>query len=197
MSEKNHSGSDAEKMRTFLEERLRDRMVVVEQGTKQLQKVVRILGVGILLAFGLIITLSLWPSVGGEDGEPLRIQHLVLEDADGVARGEWRVDEEGNSRFVLLDRDGRPRLSLSVLSGGFPGMSLIDTSGKRRAALGLLPDETTNLVFADEEGIARAVLGMGRADATHLVFADANGVSQVALGVDGQGIGTIMLPGRE
>ena len=76
-------------------------------------------------------------------------------------------------------------------------MSLIDTGGQRRAALGLLPDGTTNLVFADGSGIARAVLGLGRADATHLVFADAKGVSQVALGLDGNGVGSMMLPGED
>jgi hypothetical protein len=199
MSEDKGGTSDAEMMRGFMEERALDRLKALEQEAEKLRGRVRLLGVGLFTALGLSVVAAFWPgvlSVGAGLGkmEVLRVQRLVLEDAEGTARGEWRVDEEGNSRFTLLDRQGRTRLSLAVLSGGSPGLSLIDMDGQRRAALGLLPDQTTNLAFADVAGQTRVVLGLSPADATHLVFADANGVSRVALGLDGTGVATIMLP---
>ena len=199
MTENDATVSDAEKMREFLEDRTRRRHEILEDETRRLRNGTRLLTLGLLLALGLNVLTIFWPNLlgmgqGADDSGIVHVRHLVLEDAGGTARGEWQVDEEGNSRFTLADRQGHTRLSLSVLSGGSPGLSLIDALGQKRAALGLLPDQTTNLVFADDKGMPRAVLGLNRSDATHLVFADANGSSQVALGLDGSGVGTFMVP---
>jgi hypothetical protein len=199
MTDEQKSASDAEKMRLYMEGRMQDRLFHLERGEKRLKARMRFLSFGLVAALGLASAAFVWPGALGLNGEPedpgtLSVRHLVLVDGNGDPRGEWRVDEEGNSRLTFQDRQGKTRLSLSVLSGGSPGLSLINADGQRRAALGLLPDETTSLVFADESGVARAVLGLGRGDATHLVFADARGNSQVALGVDGNGAGTMMLP---
>ncbi len=37
----------------------------------------------------------------------LEARHFILKAADGSKRGEWRVDEEGNGRFVLRGPDGQ------------------------------------------------------------------------------------------
>jgi hypothetical protein len=199
MTDEQKAASDAEMMRQYMEGRMQDRLFHLERADKRLRARIRLLNLGLLVALGLAGAAFLWPgalglSGGSEDPETLTVGGLVLVDGNGDPRGEWMVDDEGNSRFTLQDRQGKVRLSLSVLSTGSPGLSLIDSNGRRRAALGLLPDQTTSLVFADESGIARAVLGLGRGDATHLVFADARGDSQVALGLDGSGVGTMMLP---
>ena len=199
MTENEKVLSDAVKMREFQEEREKQRYKAFEEEAGRLRRQTRRLAWGLALALGLNAAIIFWPQLLGIDrgqggSDVLRVQHLVLEDAAGVARGEWRVDDEGNSRLTLQDRQSRARLSLSVLSGGSPGLSLIDASGQRRAALALLPDETTTLVFADGKGIPRAVLGLNQADATHLVFADAQRSSRVALGLDGHGVGSFMVP---
>ena len=199
MTETETNGSDAERMREFQEERIRDRQEILEYEAGRLKNGIRLLSVGLFLALALNATTILWPHLlgiesGSEDSDVLRVRHLVLEDADGAPRGAWQVDDQGNARLTLQDRQGKTRLSMSVLSGGSPGLSLIDAGGQKRAALGLLPDQTTNLVFADGKGIPRAVLGLNQSEATHLVFADANGSSQVALGLDGSGVGTFMVP---
>jgi hypothetical protein len=178
------------------EDRTVSRLLDMDKRLRTLNLQLRLLGAGLAVALVALITVVLRPGLLGGPGSAavLSVRHLVLLDEAGRPRGEWRVDEEGNSRLTLQDRLGQARLSLAVLSAGSPGLSLIDATGHRRAALGLLPDETTSLVFADAAGIPRAVLGLNPSNATHLVFADAQGVGQVALGVDGSGVGTIMLP---
>jgi hypothetical protein len=181
------------------EEQLRRRILSLEREAEWLRARARLLGIGLLvtLILGAIGAFSQGiPGMGGNNGsfEMLTAEHVVLTDDQGQARGEWRLDEEGNARLGLLDRQGRTRLSLSVLSGGSPGLSLVNSNGRRRAALGLLPDESTSLVFADGAGVPRAVLGLSTGDAAQLVFADAGGVGRVALGLDEAGFGNILLP---
>lgn len=181
------------------EERIRHRLLSLERETESLRSRARILGLGLLMtlilgAFGAFShgIPGLQPKASTVD--MLTAKQIVLQDAGGSPRGEWRVDEDGNSRLAILDRRGRVRLSLSVLSGGSPGMSLVNAVGQRRAALGLLPDESTSLVFADGAGVPRAVLGLSQGDAAQLVFADAGGMSRIALGLDEMGEGNIILP---
>jgi hypothetical protein len=180
------------------EERTRRRLLALEKESERLRSWVRILGFAMFASLGLSIFATFGPSPLDRAGElstkVLRTEHLVLEGANGQARGEWRVDEEGNSRLLLLDRQASPRLSLSVLNAGFPGLSLKSGSGQTRAALGLLPDESTSLAFTDGAGVLRTVLGLSRAGAAHLVFADGEGVSRVALGLNGSGEGSVILP---
>jgi hypothetical protein len=200
MTKNSDSTSDMNIMREMEEDRLRHRLLSLERETVRLKKQIRFFGIGLLGALALAVVAALGPLLftrgsGELDMDLVRTRQLVLEDVDGTQRGEWRVDEEGNSRLSVFDRQGRTRLSFSVLNGGFPGMSLRNASGETRAALGVLPDESANLVFADGAGTPRTVLGLSRADASHLVFADAAGMSRVALGLDATGEGSVILPG--
>jgi hypothetical protein len=181
------------------EERIRRRLLAVEKEAERLRSRAQLLGFGFLITLGMAGFALFFQGPFGGPGDDihtgsLRTGQIVLEDSDGVQRGEWRVDEEGNSRLTILDRQGNTRLSLSVLNAGFPGLSFTNGNGQTRAALGLLPDESTSLVFADGAGVPRTVLGLSRADAAHLVFADSEGVSRVALGLDGDGEGSVILP---
>jgi hypothetical protein len=181
------------------EGQIRQRLLAMERDNASLRSRVRLLGIG------LLVTLILGALGGFGQGIPwiqgrsrtidvLTTQRVVLTDASGAARAEWRVDEEGDARLGLFDRQGRTRLSLAVLSGGSPGLSLINTAGQRRAGLALLPDGTTSLTFADEAGIPRVVLGRTAEDAAQLVFADATGAPRLALGLDESGSGNVILP---
>ncbi len=199
MTPNNEVNEDLDRMKELEAERFRRRLLSVEKDAEQLRSRSKLLGIGFVLSLGLaalaLLGQSRWMGGGGElEADVLRTGRVVLVGADGQPRGEWRVDEEGNSRLTILDRQGRTRLSLSVLNSGFPGLSLTNGNGQTRAALGLLPDESTSLVFADAQGVPRTVLGLSRADAAHLVFADAEGVSRVALGLDGSGEGSVILP---
>jgi hypothetical protein len=182
-----------------VEERIRQRLLAVEREAAWLRSRVRLLGIGLLFTLALGAFGAFSQGLPGlsdrtRDLETLTAERIVLRDASGTPRGEWRVDEEGNARLGLLDRQGRTRLSLSVLSGGSPGMSLINQNGQRRAGLALLPDESTNMTFADGAGLPRVVLGLSTGDAAQLVFADGSGRPLVALGLDEAGFGTVVLP---
>ena len=187
------------KIKDLEEDRLRQRMVLLERQSERLNARDRVFGVGLLVALVLsaiaIFNPQLLTANGGEvELRAVSAERFLLRDPDGVIRGRWGVDEEGNSRFTVLDRQGRTRLSLSVLSGGSPGMSFSNANGQTRAALALLPDESTSLVFADAAGIPRTILGLSRADAAHILFADAGGESQISIGLDESGEASILLP---
>jgi hypothetical protein len=177
----------------------RRRLLALERETEELKSKARWSRIAVVVALILGMLGAFSHGIPGlterrMDLEVLRAQHLILEDGDGVARGEWRVDEAGDSRLTLLDRQGRTRFSMAVLSGGSPGLSLINANGQRRAGLALLPDESANLALADGAGMPRAVLGLTSGDAAQLLFADADGITRVALGLDEAGFGNIMLP---
>lgn len=185
-----------------IEARFRSRMTTLERENQTLRSRVRMIGLGLLAALALLLAGVVRPGflssgAQGRAAGEIRTRSLVLVDGDGLPRGQWTVDQEGNARLGMLDELGRQRLSLSVLEGGFPGMSLINAQGQRRAAFGLLPDETTSLVFADAAGVPRAVLGLTRGEAANLVFADAAGVSRIGLALDGTGLGSALLPEDE
>lgn len=185
-----------------IEGRFRSRLDVLDKETRKLRSRVRIMGLALLAAIGILAAILIQPELvstnaQGRVADEIRTRSLVVVDVDGRPRGQWTVDEDENARLGLLDQQGRRRLSLSVLEGGFPGMSLINGQGQRRAAFGLLPDETTSLVFADAAGVPRAVLGLTRGEAANLVFADAEGVSRIGLSLDGTGMGSALLPEDE
>lgn len=182
-----------------IEARFRSRMNVLDKETRKLRSRVRLMGLALLAALGILAAILIRPELVSTNGQgrvagEIRTRSLVIVDVDGRSRGQWTVDEEGNARLGMLDEQGRQRLSMSVLEGGFPGMSLINARGQRRAAFGLLPDETTSLVFADAAGVPRAVLGLTRGEAANLVFADAGGVSRIGLSLNGNGTGSALLP---
>jgi len=181
------------------EERIRQRLLALEREASWLRTRVRLLGIGLLvtLVLGGIGAFSQGlPGLGRTTRtlDELRAKRIVVTDASGNARGEWKVDAQGDSRLAILDRQGRSRLSLAVLSGGSPGMSLSNANGQRRAGLALLPDESTSLSFTDASGLPRVVLGLSTGDAAQLVFADGSGLPRVALGLDEAGFGNVILP---
>lgn len=181
------------------EEQIRQRLLAMERENASLRSRVRLVGIGLLitLILGAVGAFSQgipWVQRGTRSLEVLTAQRIVLTDASGTARGEWRIDERGDARLGLLDRDGRTRLSLTVLSGGSPGLSLINSNGQRRAGLALLPDQRTSLTFADGDGTPRGILGSTGTGAATLVFADASGEAQVAVGLDESGRSIVMLP---
>jgi hypothetical protein len=181
-----------------IEERVRSRLALVERQNERLQKQVRLLGLGLVVAAAVLALVAVAPDslavVGLRQGdEVFEARGFRLVASDGVRRGEWWIDEDGRARLSMLDQQGRPRLNVTVLESGSPGISLVNSAGGNRVVLGVL-DETATLVFADNEGIPRAVLGLTREDAANLVFADADGITRLGLGLDGSGMGTVMLP---
>ena len=184
-----------------MERRIYERFRDLEHDAQKLRRRIRSLTLGLVVAVAAIAVIGLSPTLSEGSAEvtadAIRAQRVVLIDANGQTRGEWSVDEQGNTRFNMLDQQRRQRLSLSVLEGGYPGLSLTNAAGQRRVALGLLPDETTSLVFADGSGVPRAVLGLTRGESANLVFADGGGVSRLGLGLDRDGTGSMMLPEEE
>lgn len=181
------------------DEQIRQRLLAMERDNAWLRSRVRLLGLGLLVTLVLGGMGAFGQGIPGLQGssrtiDMLTTQRVVLTDASGAARAEWRVDEEGDARLGLFDRQGRPRLSLAVLSNGSPGLSLINPTGQRRAGLALIPDGSTHLTFADQLGTPRVVLGTTEGDGAQLVFADATGDPQLALGLDESGVGTVLLP---
>lgn len=174
---------------------MRARLGAMEREMKDLKARNTWLSYGIAAAV-LVATIPLiFPRYGGPgEDDVIRARGLVILDEKGAPRGEWSVDETGNTSFAMLDQERRQRLTLTVRSEGFPGLSLSNAVGEKRVALGLLPDETTSLVFADGAGVPRTVLGLVRGDAASLVLADADGVSRIGLGLDGRGYGSVILP---
>ena len=198
MTDKSKSTNDSGRMRE-VEEQIRQRLLAMERENASLRSRVRILGFGLLLAFVLGAVGAFgggipWLGERASSVDVLTAKRIVLTDASGNARGEWRVDEEGDARLGLLDRQGRIRFSLAVLSGGSPGLSLIDPDGQRRAGLALLPDESSTLTFADGDGNPRVILGTTLGEAAQLVVADAAGYMRLALGLDEDGRGNVILP---
>jgi len=181
----------------MIEDRLWARVSLVENQARALRWRLRLTGLALVAVVALIGVLVYRPellAVRGIGVGEVRTSSLVLVDGQGRTRGQWTIDEEGNSRLFLLDQEGRTRLRLSVLEDGSPGMSLINAEGRSRAAFGLLPDETTTLVFADGAGVARAILGLSGGEAANLLLADAEGVSRLGFGVDANGAASAVLP---
>ncbi|MBT8398310.1 MAG: hypothetical protein KJN92_15155, partial [Gemmatimonadetes bacterium] len=142
MTQESSGSPDVDQIRDLEEDRLRRRLLAVERETERLRGRARIFGIGLLVSLVLAAVATLSPhllALGGNsvDLDTVTARRMVLVDSEGVQRGEWRVDEEGNSRLRVLDRRSRTRLSFSVLSDGSPGLSLTNANGKRRAGLAL------------------------------------------------------------
>lgn len=178
-------------------EAISDRFRATERRIRRLRLHCRILTFGMLSAIALAGAAWIRPAaehLGSGGSDTVEAQRIVLLGPNGIPRGEWSVDDDGNASLKLLDIEQRERLSFSVRGEGYPGLSLSNAEGERRVALGLLPDETTSLVFADGSGVPRAVMGLVRGDAANLLLADADGVSRIGFGLDGQGFGSVLLP---
>lgn len=172
------------------------RVNALEKELKSVRAQGRLLGLGLLASLAAAV-FAILNGLQTSDPAVVEARQIVLLGPDGQPRGEWAVDPEGNSTLSMLDREQRQRLTLTVRGEGYPGLSLSNTAGQRRVALGLLPDETASLVFADGGGVARNVLGLVRGDAASLVLADGNGAMGIGFGLDGQGIGSVILPDQE
>lgn len=176
---------------------IRDRFRAAERHIRRLRTQSRLLAIGTAAAVAIAGAAWMAPkndSAPTDGKQTVEAHRIVLLGPDGVPRGKWSVDDDGNARLDLLDLEQRERLSFSVRGEGDPGLALSNAEGERRVALGLLPDQTTSLVFADGAGVPRAVLGLVRGDAANLLLADADGVSRIGFGLDGQGFGSVILP---
>lgn len=183
---------------TALETRLRD----LEDDRRKLQSRSRLQTLGLFASLaGLAVLGYGMYSGGGLGGDSaagaLDASRLTIRDADGLARADLYVDEDGSVRFALSDRSSTQRLRFSVRPDGSPGLALQDAAGNNRVVLALLPDETGNLVFADKQAATRAVFGLSSDQRANLVFSDPAGTPLVALGVDGEGQSSLMLPSFE
>jgi hypothetical protein len=151
----------------------------------------RFLGVGFVVTIAAV-ALVLWARLPGDDGiwavDSLSAEHIVLRDAEGIARALLATDADGGARLSLTDRDGRERIRLTVLADGSPGITISDPDARPRAVLGYLPDGTMNLVFADAQGVSRAVLGLDADGSTQALFADRSGAIRALVGVGAEGV---------
>lgn len=181
-----------------LEDRLVARMGRVEAQNRALKRLSTILAtaVGLGVLVGGVHVLSpnamdfLRPTLG-----VVEANGFIVRDRDGVARGQWLVEEDGRIRFSLHDLGETRRLSVSVQNGGSPGLSLANRDGQTRLALGLNSDGSANFVVADRAGLPRTVLGLSAEEAAGLTIVDGNGAPRVQLGVDRNGASTVLLPG--
>ncbi len=165
------------------EEALHLRINELEHETQRLRRLTLLLGVGTIGAVALAIAgLSL---AGAQaDREGIETGSIVLRDATGIARGEWRIDDNGRTTLTLNDRNGIGRTRLTVFENGAPGIALADARGRPRALLSLEPDMTGTLAFADDEGRTRSVFGLAADGSASLAFVDPYGSTRAGFGVD-------------
>lgn len=119
--------------------------------------------------------------------DSLSAREIMLQDAEGIARGQFGTDTEGRTQLALSDQDGRERIRLTVLADGSPGVTISDPDARPRAILAYLPDGTTNLVFADAQGTSRAVFGVEPDGSTQALFSDRTGMVRTLVGVGADG----------
>ena len=161
------------------------RLNQVEQENRRLRRIVLVLGLGVAGAVGLTAALFQQTTRSGQSN--VQAKEYVLVGEDGVARGAWRLLDDGSSTFALHDQNGLGRIRFSVLSDGAPGVSFTDARGKSRLVISLLPDMTGTVVFADESGTTRTVLGLAADGSSTLVFADAAGSARASIGIEPDG----------
>jgi hypothetical protein len=182
---------------TQMGEALMARLLRLEREQQSLRRT------GILLAAGLAASIALAifavVTVRPDRDGVFEGREFVLRGEDGIARGTWRIQDDGAAALLLHDRNGVTRLRLTVLNDGAPGLALLDRQARNRVVLGFLPDETGTLAFADAQGATRAVLGVTAGDAATLVFVDGDGVTRAGLGIDmdGSPTWTLVERGRE
>lgn len=168
-----------------VEARFERRLSAVEAQRTRTEWTARLAGFAAVVMMATL-AFTLWAVVPDERAwsvDRLATQELVLEDAEGVARGHLVTDPSGRTQLALSDRDGRQRIRLTVLADGSPGVTISDSENRPRAILAYLPDGTTNLVLADGSGVSRAVFGLDPDGSTQAVFSDRDGAIRTLVGV--------------
>lgn len=168
------------------EEAMHLRMNHIEKENERLRRLIVVLGVAVAAVTGLAAT-GLIMARSSSIQPVVQATEFRLTGTDGVARGLWRLLEDGTSSFTLNDNNGLGRVRFSVLPDGAPGVSFTDAKGKSRLVISLLPDMTGTVVFADEAGTTRTVLGLAADGSSTLMFADAAGSARASIGVESDG----------
>ncbi|HSJ24316.1 MAG TPA: hypothetical protein VK929_06605 [Longimicrobiales bacterium] len=164
------------------------RVDVLERENGRLQRHVRLMAGGVVLALALSTGMALLVNAErGRVADTVQARQFVLRDGADNVRAVLGSTPEGGVRFSMQDNAGSDRLRMTLLADGSPGLSLTDDEGRSRAVLAFLPDQTANLVFADRTGRTRAVLGLMPDESSTLVFANRAGETRVGLGVDAGG----------
>lgn len=78
----------------------------------------------------------------------LRVQQIVLVDANGTPRGTWRVSEDGAPTLSLRDSSDRVRVFLTAATD----MVGLVVNGAGQSQLALTADETVNFGMVDRSG---------------------------------------------
>jgi hypothetical protein len=176
-----------------LEARLDRRLTELEQQKNRLRWAARMAAVATVLAAGAVVWVGRAEARQAKSWSvnTLSTSELVLEDAEGLARGRLATDAEGRAELTLSDRDGRERIRLTVLADGSPGVTISDADARPRAVLGYLPDGSTNLVLADAWGVSRAVFGLEADGAAQALFTDPDGDVRTLVGVGADGVSSV------
>jgi hypothetical protein len=86
----------------------------------------------------------------------LRVQQIVLVDANGTTRGMWRVTEDGAPTLSLRDSSDRVRVFLTAATD-MVGLVL---NGAGQSQLSLTADETINFGMEDRNRRSRFFVGL-------------------------------------
>jgi hypothetical protein len=140
-----------------------------------------------------------------QGGQVLRVQQIVLVDAEGKERGILGVmpggtglvikDAEGNDRvlvgmvegmgsgLLVRDADGADRVIAAEMGDGSFGVGLMDQNGAPRFGVGLSADgENCGMGISDLSGAERFSLGIG-ATGVGLTLKDEGGVERLGMGM--------------
>lgn len=172
-----------------IEARLDRRLKAVEAQRERTRWALLLTGACFVLTLAAL-AVALWtvlPTDRSWTVDSLSAREIMLQDAEGIARGQFGTDREGRTQLALSDQDGRERIRLTVLADGSPGVTISDPDARPRAVLAYLPDGTTNLVFADAQGTSRAVFGVEPDGSTQALFTDRNGMIRTLIGVGADG----------
>jgi hypothetical protein len=88
------------------------------------------------------------PALQDLTASTLRVQQIVLVDANGTPRGMWGVGEDGAPMLSMRDTSGRVRAFLTVATD-MVGLVL---NGADQSHLSLTADGTINVGMADRSG---------------------------------------------
>ena len=125
-------------------------------------------------------------------GNPTTVvaQKFLLQDAKGVVRAAWGINDQGEVLLALMDARGRGRADIGVTADGLPRFELFDSAGNTRALVNVDEQDTPSLALHDGRK-ARAIVGvMGQGP--YLALADEQSRRQITLGV-GPGTAQILL----
>ncbi len=133
------------------------------------------------------------PAPGSRTSDVLRVQKLVLVDAQGNERGSLGVQKDGVG-LVLNDAKGRRRLAIGSPTAADPEgtrwvIMFADEKGKDRLLLAVSDNgEGGGLALWDAQGITRGGLGEGPTGAG-CTLSDEKGVVRASMGVGATGVG--------